>query len=180
MADEMKLFKEWVSTIREDVETLKTVVAAEQASDDARKFAATGLNYLLTRMDLVPDWEDSIGILDDVMVIRVLAALIVQTDIDDVGDTQTQVALARLSNEADRGERWLGSELWAKFSKHAVLLVEKPVRGRSPSQMIGDAAMRTAVFGEVDDHILRLPPATFKDPEQIAVKFKSYLQHKLK
>ena len=178
MSEELELFKEWVQTLREDVDTLKAVVEAGKADADARRFAAAGLNYFLTRMDLVPDWEDSIGVLDDVLVIRALSLEIMNHDLDEAVSTDTTVALGRLCNEAERGKEWLGNELWAKFAKHSQRLIEKTVRGRSPDVLISDDSARKAAFAELDDHLLKLPAATFK--EGAGTKFKSYLEHKLK
>ncbi|MBT8496518.1 MAG: DUF1232 domain-containing protein [Deltaproteobacteria bacterium] len=89
----MQTFREWTKTLREDVETLKRVVEADEADRDGRRFAAAALNYLLTRMDLVPDWEESIGILDDILVIRALAGLAVQKGVDEHVGSDTQVEL---------------------------------------------------------------------------------------
>ena len=180
MADIMNKFREWTKTLREDVETLKRVVEAEEASRDGRRFAAAALNYLLTRMDLVPDWEESIGILDDILVLRALAGLALQKGVDEHLDSDTRHELARLMNESDKGHEWLGDELWGKFSKHAESLVEKSVRGRSPSTLVDDKAARAAAFSELEEHIKNMPPHTFADGATIEVKFKAYIQHKLK
>ena len=75
LSEHIDVFKEWVRTLREDIETLKTVIENEKVDEDARKFAACALNYLVTRMDLVPDWEESIGVLDDAMVLRICITL---------------------------------------------------------------------------------------------------------
>ena len=176
----MQTFREWTKTLREDVETLKRVVEADAADRDGRRFAAAALNYLLTRMDLVPDWEESIGILDDILVLRALAGLAVQKGVDEHVGSETQVELARLMNEADKGHEWLGDELWGKFSKHAETLVEKSVRGRSPSTLVDDADARKTAFTELEEHIKSMPAHNFADGETIEVKFKAYIQHKLK
>ena len=55
----------------ENTEIAKKIVEADKVDDDARKFAASALNYLVSRMDLIPDWTDTIGVIDDVIVLRV-------------------------------------------------------------------------------------------------------------
>lgn len=180
MPETMNHFREWTSTLREDVETLKRVIEAENAERDARRYAAAGLNYLLTRMDLVPDWEDSIGILDDVLVIRALADLAIQKGVDEVVTTEVQIELARLTNEVDIGRKWLGEDLWGKFCKHAAAMVDQSVRGRSPSILVDDTDARSAAYKELEEHIKGLPAHSFANAEEIELKFKSYIQHKLK
>jgi len=179
MPETMKHFREWTSTLREDVETLKKVIDADSADRDARRYAAAALNYLLTRMDLVPDWEESIGILDDVLVIRALADLCAQKGVDGVG-ADVQVELGRLANEAERGREWLGPELWAKFAKHAAAMVDQSVRGRSPSILVDDPDARKAAYREVEEHIKKMPGHGFADADDVAIRFKAYIQHKLK
>jgi len=180
MSDFMNTFREWTSTLREDVETLKRVVEAQGADREARRYAAAALNYLLTRMDLVPDWEESIGVLDDVLVLRALADLALQKGVDEHVDTSVQVALARLHNEAERGTEYLGSDLWAKFCKHVATLVDTSVRGRSPAVLIDDEGARSAAYKELEEHIKSMPAHSFSNADAVDLKFKSYIQHKLK
>jgi uncharacterized membrane protein YkvA (DUF1232 family) len=180
MADYMNMFRDWASTLREDVETLKRVVEADGADEQGRRYAGAALNYLLTRMDLVPDWEETIGILDDVLVLRALADLAVQRGVDEVVDSETAVELARLMNEVEKGHAWLGDELWSKFSKHTETLVDKSVRGRSPGTLIDDRDARAAAWAELEEHIKSLPAHSFADEESVEIRFKSYIQHKLK
>lgn len=178
--EHVEAIKEWVTTVREDVETLKSIVASESVELEARKYAAAALNYLVTRMDLVPDWEESVGVMDDVMVIRICVELASQHGVDEaLDDAEAIVAVGRLLNEEKRIESFLGSKLYADLRKHCTHLVDQSVRGRSPSQLVSDAGLRAKLFAEVEADIKRMPPAAFSDPEAAAVKFKSYLAHKL-
>ena len=94
--------REWVGSLREDVETCKAIVATEALDADARRFAATALNYLVTRLDLVPDHEPTIGAIDDAMVLRVCVHFAVDHNADQGLDSDVLVATMRLSNEAQR------------------------------------------------------------------------------
>lgn len=179
MSEHIDVFKEWVRTLREDVGTLKTCIENDKADDKARQYAAAALNYIVMRMDLVPDWEESIGVLDDAMVLRVLVRLGMQEELDQGLDAETVVEIGRLTNEVDAIEEFLGDELYAKFRKYCSLLTDESVRGRSPYAIVTDVAAREQLYGEVEDDIKRMPPASFADPEAIATKFKSYLHHKL-
>ena len=180
MSDQFEAFKEWVSTIREDIETIKSIVETEKVDEDARKFAATALNYLVARMDLVPDWEESVGVLDDVMVLRVCLELAGQHGLDEqLEDSDIIVAVGRLSNEVKLIEDYLGAELYAHFRKYCARQSSESVRGRSPETVVNDAEARAALYSEVDAELLRMPAAPFSDPEALSLKFRSYLHHKL-
>ena len=75
MSEAIEVVKEWVKTIGDDVAAVKRVVESDKCPEEARKLAAGALNYLVSRMDLVPDWTDTIGCIDDVMVVRVCMGL---------------------------------------------------------------------------------------------------------
>lgn len=179
MADGIEALKEWVETMREDIEALKALLASEGADEDAREYAAAGLNYLVTRMDLVPDHQEAVGIIDDVMVIRVVADLASQYGLgSDLGAGEV-AALGRLVNEVDAIEPILGAELYAKLRTYCSRLKETAVRDRTPEQIAGSAELREQLFGEIEDDLLRLPPAPFDDPDLLVARLKSHLHHKL-
>jgi uncharacterized membrane protein YkvA (DUF1232 family) len=180
VSEHFDAFKEWVRTLREDVNTLKRCVENAKASSGGRRHAAAALNYLVTRMDLVPDWEESIGTLDDAMVLRVLVRLGMQDGIDDGLDASTLVAIGRLENEAQRVEDFLEEEeLYDKFRKYCAQLTRESVRGRSPHDIVEDAKVRDALFREVDEELERQSTPKFGDADKLAVKFRAYLRHKL-
>lgn len=171
--------KEWVGSIREDVETVKDVVGNAEVDRAARKLAAAALNYLVTRMDLVPDWEPTIGVIDDALVLRACMALASEHDVVKGLDAETLVAVGRLTNEADSISKLIGADLYAKLKKHCARLSDEPVRGRTPGHVVDDADARAALFREVGDELLRMPAATFAEPEAVKRQLTSYLKTKL-
>ncbi len=177
--EHVEVFKEWVGTLREDVEAIKSLVDNEKADVKARRWAASSLLYLVARMDLVPDWEESIGVLDDVMVLRQVMHIATQLDYDEGLESDDMIALSRLANENDRIDDFLGAELAAKFGKYCETLSGKEVRGLSPYGIVDDKEARKLLYTQITRDIKRLPPAPFANPEQIQLKFKNYLQHKL-
>lgn len=180
MADQIDAIREWVDNFREDIEAMKAIVEADKLDDDARKFAAAALNYLVTRMDLVPDWNETLGVIDDVMVLRVCIELAANYGIDEgINDTDALIRISRMTNESEIVESFLGPDLHAKFRKYCARLTDQEVRGRRPASIVESADVRAALYKEIENDLLRMPPAPFENPEEIAVKFKSYLQHKL-
>ena len=69
------VFKSWAETIRQDIDAFKGVLESDKAEEKARKLAGGALGYLVSKMDLIPDWNEGIGVIDDVMVLRVCASL---------------------------------------------------------------------------------------------------------
>ena len=179
MSDHLKAFKEWVETFPADVEALKVVVEAESVPVPARKLAAAALSYLVTRLDLVPDHNETIGVLDDVFVLRTCVA-VAGSSVDDGLSAQASVKIGRLVNDAERIEAFLGKPLHARFRAYCQKLADTTVRGRTTAQIVSDAAIRKALYAEIDDDLKKLPAAQFTDSEdELQAKLTSFLKHKL-
>ena len=179
MSEHIEQIKQWAAEFRVDVEAVKRVIEAEGIDVRARQFAAAALNYLVTRMDLVPDWNETIGFMDDVLVLRVYMDLAGAYQVQQGLDGDTWARVDRMIKDAIVIEDFLGEELFAKLRKHCTRLSETAVRGRRPESIVGDAGARKALYDEIHDDLARIPVATFDDPERIAVHFTSYLHHKL-
>jgi uncharacterized membrane protein YkvA (DUF1232 family) len=174
----IETFKSWVDTYREDVTAVRALIESDKAHADARKLAAASLSYLVTRMDLVPDWNEGIGALDDVMVIRVCMGLASANPLGDLpGDAE--ITLAKLGNDAERIYDFLGGELYDKLKAYCAKLTETSVRGRTPANIVADAAARTSLYADVDEEMKRQGPVVIKDPADAELKLKAYLKHKL-
>jgi uncharacterized membrane protein YkvA (DUF1232 family) len=170
-------FKSWAESIRSDVDALKALI--ESKSDaHPRKLAAGALSYLVSRMDLIPDWNEGIGVIDDVMVLRVCAQL-VQGEGHDELPTAAEVALDRMANQAEKIGEFLGGALYDKLKSYCSKLVDTKVRGRTPQQVLDDAAQRKALYTEVEDEIKRTVPIVVNDPVDAELRLKAYLTHKL-
>ncbi len=179
MSEHLEAIKEWTDSFREDVEAVKTIIDNEKIDSDARKFAAAGLNYLVTRMDLIPDWTDTIGVVDDVLVLRVCVGLAGAYGIDEHIEGDALVRIARMTNEVETIEAYLGADLYPRFKKYCARLSDKVVRDRSPETLIEDAEKRADFYDEVDDDLKKMPAAVFEDLEQVSLRLKSYLHAKL-
>jgi len=179
VAAHIDVFKGWAETIRQDIDAFKALLESAQADAAARQLAAAALSYLVSRMDLIPDWNEGIGVLDDVMVLRVCSQL---TQGGDRGalPTSAEVSLERMANEADKITAFLGGALYDKLRAHCAKLVDQSVRGRTPRHLVDDAAGRKALYGEVDDELKRTVPIVINDPADAEVRLKAYLTHKLR
>ncbi|HEX3759091.1 MAG TPA: YkvA family protein [Kofleriaceae bacterium] len=179
MAAHIDVFRGWADTIRQDIDAFKTLLDSSRADAASRQLAASALSYLVSRMDLVPDWNEGIGVLDDVMVLRVCAQLTQGCDRGTL-PTAAEISLERMANEADKITAFVGGGLYDKLRAYCAKLVDRPVRGRSTTQLMSDAAARQALYGEVEDELRRTVPIVINDPEDAEVRLRAYLTHKLR
>ena len=179
MAAHIDVFRGWADTIRQDIDAFKALLESPRADATSKRLAAAALSYLVSRMDLVPDWNEGIGVLDDVMVLRVVAQLTQGCDRGTL-PTHVEVSLERMANEADKITGFVGGVLYDKLRAYCAKLVDHSVRGRAPSQIVDDAAARKALYREIDDELKRSVPIVVNDPADAELRLKAYLTHKLK
>jgi uncharacterized membrane protein YkvA (DUF1232 family) len=173
------VFKGWAESIRQDIDAWKALLESKQADVHARRLAGGALSYLVSKMDLIPDWNEGIGVIDDVMVLRV-AAQLVQGHDKGALPTSAEVALERMANEADKIVEFLGGPIYDKLKAYCAKLEEVAVRGRSPGQLGDDAALQKALYAELEDELKKTVPIVINDPVDAELRLKAYLTHKLK
>lgn len=187
----MYLITRWADALADDVDVARTVLDAEGAPAASRQLAASALTYLVMRMDLIPDWNPTIGVLDDAMVLRTCLELATEHDVVGALDEDAQRQLGRLSNEVDIIQRFLGVELFARLRRHCARLLDLSVRGHSPRQCARSAEARAALYrdlaseieagnaGQLDKADRAFSPDDVQQLDAIAARLRSYLQHKL-
>jgi uncharacterized membrane protein YkvA (DUF1232 family) len=171
-------FKDWAETFRPDVAAMKALIESEKADLDARKLAAGALSYLVTRMDLIPDWNDGIGVMDDIFVMRVCAQMATAHQLGDLSH-DAEVTLGRLANEAEKVLDFLGGDLYDKLRQYCAKLEGTAVRGRTPAQIVAEGGARLALYNEVEEELKRSVPVVVTDPADAELRLKSYLKQKL-
>ena len=174
----IELFKSWADTIRQDIEAFKALLESPKADAESRQLAAGALQYLVSKMDLIPDWNEGIGVIDDVMVLRVCAQLASDHDRGPL-PTSAEVSFERLANEAGRITKFLGGPIYDKLKAYCAKLGDQKVRGRTTSQLIEDAAQRKAFYVELDEELKKTVPIVINDPIDAELRLKAYLTHKL-
>lgn len=178
MSATMEVMASWVEALPGDVEAIKALIEAEDAHREARKQAAAALCYLVTRLDLIPDWNETIGILDDTMVVRVCMDLAAAyPPMPDLAD-EVRVRLGRLANEVDVVKAFLGPELFVRLRRYCMRAADFTVHGHSPVRVLDDAEARTALYADVAQDLTRVPAVSFAQPD-IEARLRSYLHHKL-
>ena len=172
------VFKSWAETIRQDIDAYKALLESSKADTHSKKLAGTALLYLVSRMDLIPDWNEGIGVIDDVMILRVCAQL---SEAHQRGQLSSaaEVTLRRMSNDADKITQFLGGALYDKLKAYCAKLADQSVRGRTPQDLIDDEAARKALYVELDEELKKSVPIVINDPADAELRLKAYLTHKL-
>jgi uncharacterized membrane protein YkvA (DUF1232 family) len=174
----IEVFKGWADTIRADIDAYKALLESKKADVHSKKLAGTALLYMVSRMDLIPDWNEGIGVIDDVMVLRVCAQLSQSHERGDL-PTNAEVALDRMANEADKISAFLGASLYDKLKAYCQKLGDQAVRGRTPAQLFEDEAARKSLWVELEDELKKTVPIVINDPVDAELRLKAYLTHKL-
>ena len=171
-------FKSWASTIRQDTDAFKALLESTKADDKARRLAAGALQYLVSKMDLIPDWNEGIGVIDDVMVLRVCAAL-TQDHERGTLPTSAEASLERMANQADSISAFLGSSLYDKLKLYCTKVGEAPVRGITTAQLLTEDTARKSLYQALQEEIEKTVPIVINDATDAELRLKAYLTHKL-
>ena len=172
------VFKSWAETIRQDIDAFKTLLESEKADEKARRLAGGALSYLCSKMDLIPDWNQGIGVIDDVMVLRVCASLSQDFERGDMSAT-SEASLGRMTNEAESIQEFLGGPTYDKLKAYCAKLGDLKIRGKTTGDLIADTKIRDAFYKVVDDEIEKTVPIVINDPKDAELRLKSYLTQKL-
>jgi uncharacterized membrane protein YkvA (DUF1232 family) len=174
----IEVFKSWAETIRQDTDAFKALLESTKADEKSRRLAAGALQYLVSKMDLIPDWNEGIGVIDDVMVLRVCAAL---TQDHDRGSlpTQAEASLERMANQSEKISAFLGGPLYDKLKVYCAKVGEQPVRGLTATQLLEEEPARKQLYQALSDELEKTVPIVINDPTDAELRLKAYLTHKL-
>jgi uncharacterized membrane protein YkvA (DUF1232 family) len=175
----IEVFKSWAETIRQDIDAHKALLESQQADERARKLAGGALGYLCSKMDLIPDWNEGIGVIDDVMVLRVCAGLSQDHDRGSLA-ASAEASLERMANQSDAIKEFLGGPIYDKLKAYCAKLVDLKVRGSTVSEIVSDEAARKKLYTALDEEIEKTVPIVINDPKDAELRLKSYLTQKLK
>lgn len=179
MAAHIEVFKSWAGTIRQDIDAYKNLLESSSADEKARRMAGGALSYLVSKMDLIPDWNEGIGVIDDVMVLRVCAVL--SQDLDRGGklESTSEAALERMANQSEKIQEFLGGPLFDKLKAYCAKLGDLKVRGKTVADLINDDKARKDFYVALDEELEKSVPIVVNDPNDAELRLKSYLTHKL-
>ncbi len=172
------VFKSWAETIRQDIDAYKTLLESDKADEKARRLAGGALCYMVSKMDLIPDWNEGIGVIDDVMVLRVCAGLSSDYSLGTLG-AATEASLERMANQAEKIQEFLGGPLYDKLKSYCAKLGDLKVRGTTVSVLIENPKERTSFYVALEEELEKSVPIIVNDPVDAELRLKAYLTHKL-
>jgi uncharacterized membrane protein YkvA (DUF1232 family) len=173
------VFKSWAETIRQDMDAFKALLESGTADEKARKLAGGALSYLVSKMDLIPDWNEGIGVIDDVMVLRVCASLSQDLSRGTL-PTSAEASLERMANQADKITDFLGGPIYDKLKAYCSKLGDTKVRGATAQNLIEEEPARKSLYAALDEELEKTVPIVVNDPVDAELRLKAYLTHKLK
>jgi uncharacterized membrane protein YkvA (DUF1232 family) len=120
-----------------DVGRVRAALADDGTPGEARRTLVGALNYVLDALDIFPDHYQGLGLADDAIVLRLAAA-------QAVGQGAEHRGLRGLAADAREVTTLLGDAA-DKLDKLVAALAERPVKGRTPGQILADPDVR-AIF----------------------------------
>jgi len=171
----LEAFPAWLKSLAEDAKKLAAAVDSPALPENARKGAATALNYLFKSLDLIPDGLEDLGFVDDAFVFRVAARGVAQGD----AAADPSGVLTRLAADAALVEEFLG-DLYPKLAAYVLGLEKAAVRGRSAADITADAGTAADFAREVRTWADGYAAPAFLRDEKNLVKLRAFLGSKLK
>ncbi len=168
----LDVFPDWLRSLGEDAGALGAVVEGD-ANEDARRYVASGLNYIFKSLDLIPDGIDDLGFCDDAFVLRVAASLAC-----DEGGAAREGTLGRLADEAKHVQEFL-EEDYGRLVTYVQNLRKGAARGRTVEDIIADNSARAAFVHEVNAWANEYQVPAFTRDVKTLIKLKAFLNAKL-
>jgi uncharacterized membrane protein YkvA (DUF1232 family) len=169
----LDMFPNWLRSLGDDARALSTVVSGD-APEEARKYAAAGLNYIFKSLDLIPDGVDDLGFCDDAFVLRVAADLACASAPEAKGGP-----LGKLAQDAAEVKVFLGDDVYAPFEAYVKNLRKGAARGRTVDDIITDAGTRSTFLHEVTAWADGYQVPSFTRDVKTLIKLKAFLRAKL-
>jgi len=174
----LETFPTWLRALGGDAEKVAALVDDDATPEAAREALAGGLNYLFKSLDLIPDGIDDIGYLDDAFVLRVAAGIAADEDLSGVPSDKMQ-DLGALANDVDVIKEFLGDDLHHRLLTYTQGLKRGAARGRTVSDILGEAAVRKEFVSDVEGFARTYEPPGFAPEEKNLIKLRAFFDAKL-
>jgi len=169
-------FPAWLRSLADDAVALAGLLTAESTPAPARKWIASGLNYLFKSLDLVPDGIDDIGYLDDAFVLRLAAKEALSQD--GARSADLKGVLERLASDVAIVEGFLGDD-FPRLQKYVRELSKGAARGRTVEDIVDKPDVRKEFAGEIHAFAKGYASPSFTRDEKTLVKLRSFLNTRL-
>lgn len=169
-------FQKWIDSFHNDIQLFVHILKDGQAPEKARRIAATGLNYLVKQMDFVPDHYKPLGIIDDCIVLRVLADMGAEQNAEL--QPKQMKAIFKLANDCDILREYLG-DIYRPLENEIRLMTDREVRRRSPEAIVNNESVRAELLHDVEQEMTQYKSVEIKEPERAERELLSYFRTKL-
>lgn len=178
MAEFAPKFQEWIDSYEHDVALFKDIVAAESAPAPLRRLIAGGLMYMVRQIDLIPDYYQPVGTIDDTMVLRVIADLSAEWTAE-LEDPKHMKALFKLANQNETTKSFLGEDDYRNLENYVREQPNKATHGITGDAAASSAEARKDLFRQVNEELKHFKPVAIEDGPRAERELKSYLHAKL-
>jgi uncharacterized membrane protein YkvA (DUF1232 family) len=168
----------WIESFPREIETIREALLDKHPPPVARRLLVGVLTYRVRQMDLIPDYMNPVGLVDDCLVVRVAAELFLKYNVEGL-PLPTLQKVARLANDAETVKAFLGDALFEALEQFVAKLPDQPFRDLTPEQILSDERVRGRLFIEVNDSLKgwKVPPVD--DPARMERDAVNYLKDKL-
>jgi len=160
------------------METAREALLDKHAPPAARQLLVGVLTYRVRQMDLIPDYMQPVGLVDDCLVLRIAAELFLKHNVEGL-PLSTLQKVARLANDAEAIKNFLGDPLFEALERFVGALPDQPFRDQTPEQILEDERVRGRLFTEVNDSLKSWKAQEVDDPARMERDVLNYLRDKL-
>lgn len=178
MAEYAPKFQEWIDSFERDVSLFKEILLSESAPAQLRRLMAGGLMYMIRQIDLVPDYYQPVGTIDDTMVLRVVADLSAEWTAE-LDEPKHMKALFKLANQNEITKSYLGEETYRNLENYVRGQPEKPTHGITGDSAVSSPQSRRELLSQVDEELKHFKPVAIEDGPRAERELKSYIVAKL-
>jgi uncharacterized membrane protein YkvA (DUF1232 family) len=168
----------WLASLPDDIRCFRAIASDESIPAGARRIAAGVINYLFKSADLIPDGIDDIGTLDDVMTLRLGAALLRAEEVER-SQPEAGRTLRHLAEEASVVREILGADLHERFARYTSSLATVSSRGRSTQDIVDNSQKLHEMTAEVGSFCSGYTIPPFEKSERTLIKLRAFLDTRL-
>ena len=177
-SDFIRTMEQWTSSLANDTSPLIAAMTAAETPREARRLLVGALSFFIRKVDIVPDYVEGIGLVDDAFVLRVASALAEQSGLGEL-DVEVAAAIEALAESTAPIKEFLW-DLYPQFEDFVRALPDQTVRGRTADNVLDDPAAREDFLREVNDELRLLEVKPFLDSDRVLTDLKAFIRDAVK
>ena len=170
------LFQKWIDHYEHDIEVFVDVLKGDLTPFPLKKLVATGLSYQIRQVDLVPDYYQPIGLIDDCIVLRVVADLGAEWTAEL--DPDHMKSMFKFANDCDMLKEYLG-EFYRPLENLIRDMGEEEVHRRTPESIVESDEVLKSFLEELEEDVRHFKAVAIEDGPRAERELLSYFKAKL-